>query len=118
MWENVWAENQKFEFVKQEENGYKLFPMDQLEGEHKCLEYDESSNMVVLREENDNAGQIFRIVYGGYNTFFFQTYNDLMLGFELGEDGTINGKAIHAYAYDAMGDINFIKWFIQTPSGE
>lgn len=118
VWENVWAENQKFEFVKQEENGYKLFPMDQLEGEHKCLEYDESSNMVVLREENDSAGQIFRIVYGGYNTFYFQTYNDLMLGFELGEDGTINGKAIHAYAYDAVGDINFIKWFIQIPSGE
>lgn len=118
VWENVWAENQRFEFIKQEESQYKVYPMDQLEGERKCLEYDENSNMVVLRNESDNENQLFRIVYGGYNTYFIQTHNELMLGFEPGEDGSVNGKAIHAYDYETVENVDFMKWFIQIPVGD
>lgn len=113
VWENVWDTTQQFEFVLQQESRYKIYPVEQLEGEHKCLEYDETSNTIVMRDESDSVNQLFRVVYSGYNTYLLQSYNESVLGFDLAEDGTANGKALYTKPYAAFEDSRFVKWLIQ-----
>ena len=118
IWENVWDDTQKFEFVLQEELRYKIYPVDQLEGEHKCLEYDENTDTVVLRDESENVNQLFRVVYTGGNRYLIQCYNEKVIGFELGDNEITNGRAICAKAYEDYEDSRLEKWLINALNGE
>lgn len=118
VWENVWDNTQKFEFALQEELRYKIYPVDQLEGEKKCLEYDEFTDTVVLREDSENVNQLFRIVYTGGNRYLIQCYNEKIIGFELGENESTNGRAICAKAYEEYEDSRFEKWIINASAEE
>ena len=94
VWENVWDQTQQFEFVPQEESRYKIYPADQLEGEHKCLEYEPDTNAIIMADDSDNENQLFRVVYSGYNMYLIQSYNESVLGYDLAEDGTPAGRAV------------------------
>lgn len=113
VWTQVWDETQQFEFVLIEESRYRIYPMDQLEGERKCLEYNETDDKIVLREESDNTNQLFRVVYAGYNMYLIQSYNESVLGFDVNEDGSTDGNAIFVRPYDAVADSRLEKWLIQ-----
>ena len=115
VWENVWDQTQQFEFVPQEESRYKIYPADQLEGEHKCLEYEPDTNAIIMADDSDNENQLFRVVYGGYNMYLIQSYNESVLGYDLAEDGTPAGRAVFSRPYDSIEDSRLEKWLIEDP---
>lgn len=106
----------QFEFVPTgSESRYKIFPADQAEGEHKCLEYNPDTLELVMRDESDSQNQLFRIVYVKSNTYLIQAYNEDVAGFDLDADGTAVGKAILVRPYDAVSDSRLVTWLLQTP---
>lgn len=106
----------QFEFVPTgEESRYKIFPVDQLDGEHKCLEHNPDTNEIVMRDESSSENQLFRIVYVSCNTYLIQTYNESTIGFDLDADGTAVGKAVLARPYDTIQDSRLQTWLIVTP---
>ena len=113
VWENVWDQTQQFEFVPQEESRYKIYPADQLEGEHKCLEYEPDTNAIIMADDSDNENQLFRVVYSGYNMYLIQSYNESVLGYDLAEDGTPAGRAVFSRPYDSIEDSRLEKWLIE-----
>ena len=113
VWTEVWDKTQQFEFVLTEESRYRIYPVDQLKGERKCLEYNETDDKIVLRDESDNTNQLFRIVYAGFNMYLIQSYNESVLGFDVNEDGSTDGNAIFARPYDAVADSRLAKWLMQ-----
>ena len=113
VWENVWDKTQQFEFVPQEESRYKIYPADQLDGEHKCLEYEPDTNAIIMADDSDNENQLFRIVYSGYNMYLIQSYNESVLGYDLAEDGTPAGRAVFSRPYDSIEDSRLEKWLIE-----
>lgn len=98
-----------------EESRYKIIPVDQLKGERKCLEYNPDTNELVMRDESDNENQLFRVVYVKSNTYLLQTYNESVLGFDLGEDGTAEGASVLSRSYDAIEDSRLETWLLTTP---
>lgn len=98
-----------------EESRYKIFPIDQLKGEHKCLEYNPDTNELVMREESDNENQLFRVVYVKSNTYLLQTYNESVVGFDLGDNGTAEGTAVLSRSYDAVEDSRLETWLLTIP---
>ena len=113
LWQNVWDQAQQFEFVPQEESRYKIYPLDQLEGEHKCLEYQPDTNIISLADDSDNENQLFRLVYAGYNTYLIQSYNEAVLGYDLGDDGTPSGRVVLSRPYDAIADGTMETWLLE-----
>lgn len=106
----------EFEFVPTgSESRYKIFPADQVDGEHKCLEYNPDTNEIVMRDESESENQLFRIIYVHSNTYLIQTYNESVIGFDLDEDGTAVGKAVLARPYDVVEDSRLESWLITTP---
>lgn len=114
VWENVWDATQQFNFVLQEESRYKIYPVDQLEGENKCLEYNEENEKIVLRDESDSENQLFRVVYTGYNMYLIQAYNESVLGYDRNEDDSAEGNAIFARPYEAFEDSRQEKWLFEA----
>ena len=108
-----------FEFVPTGfESRYKIFPTDQLENEHKCLEYNPDTNELVMRDESDNENQLFRLVYVQSNTYLIQTYNESVVGFDLDEQGQAVGVAVMSRPYDAVADSRLVSWLIVAPHEE
>lgn len=112
VWENVWDSTQHFRFELMEESRYRIYPINQPEGMNQCLEYDEETGRVFLRDVSDNVNQLFRVVYTGYNMYLIQAYNESVVGFEIGEDGSINGRAIVAKPYEEFSDSRQVKWLL------
>lgn len=109
----------QFEFVPTgSESRYKIFPADQLDGEHKCLEYNPDTNELVMRDESDSENQLFRIVYVKSNTYLIQAYNESVVGFDLDADGTAVGKSVLARPYDAVEDSRLVTWLLVEPHEE
>lgn len=108
-----------FEFIPTGfESRYKIFPTDQLENEHKCLEYNPDTNELVMRDESDNENQLFRLVYVQSNTYLIQTYNESVVGFDLDENGQAEGAAVLSRPYDAVADSRLVSWLIVAPHEE
>lgn len=113
VWTNVWDATQQFEFVPQAESRYKIFPVDQLEGERKCLEYNDTDHKIVMRDESDSTNQLFRVVYAGYNMYLLQCYNETVVGFDVNEDGSKDGNAVLGRLYEEVDDSRRVKWLIK-----
>lgn len=113
-WENVWDETQQFRFVLQNESRYKIYPINQEDGENKCLEHNEETGKIVLRDESDSTNQLFRVVYTGYNMYLLQTYNESVFGFDINEDGNFEGNAIFARPYEDFADSRQEKWLFKA----
>ena len=94
---------------------YRIFPLDQLDGEHKCLEVNPDSAELVMRDESDNENQLFRIVYVKSNTYLIQAYNEAVLGFDLDEDGEVAGVSVYARPYEAVEDSRLESWLLVKP---
>ena len=106
----------EFEFIPTGyESRYKIFPLDQVNGEHKCLEYNPDTSEIVMREESDSENQLFRIIYVRSNTYLIQTFNESVLGFDLHEDGSAEGAPVVARPYDSFGDSRVESWLLQIP---
>jgi len=113
VWQNVWDVTQQFEIVPEgSESRYRIYPLDQEEDKKACLEFDEATGKVLMKEKSDSNNQLFRIVYAGNDMFLIQAYNESVLGFDLNEDGTANGPAIVARPYEAFTDSRLEKWII------
>ena len=113
VWQNVWDATQQFEVVPEgSESRYRIYPVDQEVSQAKCLELDEESGKIVIKDKSDSKNQLFRIVYAGNDMFILQAYNEAVLGFDLNEDGTSNGPAIVTRPYEDFGDSRFEKWII------
>ena len=115
VWEEVWDNTQKFEFVLQEESRYRIYPLDQLEGEYKCLQYDPETHKLTMQDESDNTYQLFRIIYSGFNMYLIQSYDETVIGFDVNEDGSINGNAVLSRGYEEVEDNRREKWLLLTP---
>lgn len=98
-----------------EESRYKIIPVDQVEGERKCLEYNSDTNELVMRNESDNKNQLFRLVYVRSSTYLLQTYNESVVGFDLGDNGTAEGMPVLSRSYDAVDDSRLETWLLTTP---
>lgn len=106
----------QFEFVPTGyESRYKIFPVDQTDGAHQCLEYNPDTSEVVMRDESDSENQLFRIVYVRSNTYLIQTYNESVLGFDFNDAGNAEGVAVLARPYDAVEDSRLETWLLQIP---
>ena len=106
----------QFEFVPTGyESRYKIFPVDQTDGAHQCLEYNPDTSEVVMRDESDNENQLFRIVYVKSNTYLIQTYNESVLGFDFNDAGNAEGVSVLARPYDAIEDSRLETWLLQVP---
>lgn len=110
VWDNVWDETQQFRFVLQEDSRYKIYPISQIDGENKCLEYNPENDKIVLRDESDSENQLFRVVYTGYNMYLIQAYNESVLGYDFNEDGSMAGNAVFARSYESFEDSRQEKW--------
>lgn len=115
VWEEVWDNTQRFEFVLQEESRYRIYPLDQLEGEHKCLQYDPESQKITLQDESDNSNQLFRVIYSGFNMYLIQSYDETVIGFDMHEDGSINGSPVLSRPYEEVDDNRREKWLLLAP---
>lgn len=117
VWQNVWDVTQQFEFVPEgKESRYRIYPVDQPEAQKECLEFDEATGKVVMREKSDNNNQLFRIIYAGNDMYLIQAYNEAVLGFDLNEDGSSNGPAIVVRPYEEFTDSRLVKWIIADVS--
>lgn len=106
----------QFEFVPTGyESRYKIFPVDQTDGAHQCLEYNPDTSEIVMRDESDSENQLFRIVYVKSNTYLIQTYNESVLGFDLNDAGNAEGVSVLARPYDAIEDSRLETWLLQIP---
>lgn len=113
VWENVWDETQQFEIVPEgKESRYRIYPVKQETKQAKCLELDEASGKILVKDKSDSTNQLFRIIYAGNDMFLIQAYNENVLGFCLNEDGSSNGPAIITKAYEEFEDSRFEKWLI------
>ena len=106
----------QFEFVPTgSESRYKIFPVDQKNGEHKCLEYNPDTRELVMRDESDNKNQLFRVVYVKSNTYLLQTFDESVVGFDLDEKGEAIGVAVLARPYNAIADSRLESWLLGVP---
>ena len=106
----------QFEFVPTGyESRYKIFPVDQMDGSHQCLEYNPDTLELVMRDESDNENQLFRIVYVKSNTYLIQTYNESVVGFDFNDAGNAEGVAVLARPYDSVEDSRLESWLLQIP---
>lgn len=113
VWQNVWDVTQQFEIVPEgSESRYRIYPMDQETAQAKCLELDEATGKILMKDKSDSTNQLFRIIYAGNNMYLIQAYNEAVLGFDLNEDGSANGPAIVARAYEEFEDSRLEKWII------
>ena len=109
----------EFEFVPTgNESRYKIFPVDQKAGEHKCLQFNPDTNQLFMADESDDVNQLFRIVYVQSNTYLLQAYNESVVGFDLNEEGTAEGQAVLARSYDQVEDSRLESWLIVNPHEE
>ncbi len=116
IWENVWDETQKFEFsFTGNESRYRIYPIKQPDGGHRCLEYDPDSKKIVMKDESDNPNQLFRVVYAKFGTYLIQAYDESVLGYDMNDDGSVNGRPVVARPYDSVSDSRFEKWLIKDP---
>lgn len=109
VWENVWDSTQHFNFEFVGESRYRITPVSQ---PGKCLEFDEATGRVYLRDVSDNVNQLFRVVYTGYNMYLIQAYNDNILGYDYVDGDVINGKAIVVKPYADFADSRQVKWLL------
>ena len=117
VWRRSDDETQQFEFRRERESRYRIFPVFQ-EGEiRKCLEYDPDSGMVSSKIPSDSQNQLFRVRYGGYNLFIVQTSDESCLGAEPRDDGDFNGKYILSIPWEAYTDPLRCEWFIRDGKG-
>jgi len=113
VWKDVSGVSQQFRLEPVEgAGGYRLYPMDQPEGEQKCLEYDVASGKILLRNRTDAPEQIFQIAYASYNTYLIRTNTGGVLGFEVRDDGTTDGVLIIVVQYDEFEHKNQMKWML------
>ena len=112
VWENVWDSTQHFRFELVEESRYRIYPVNQPEGANQCIEHDEETGRVYLRDVSDNVNQLFRVVYTGYNMYLIQAYNECIVGFEINKDSGINGSAIVVKPYEEFADSRQVKWLL------
>ena len=106
----------EFEFIPTgNESRYRIFPLDQVKGEHKCLEFNPDTSELVMREESDNENQLFRVIYVKSNTYLIQTFNESVLGFDLHEDGSAEGAPVVARPYESFEDSRVETWLLQIP---
>ena len=97
------------------ESRYRIYPQDQAEGEHKCLEMVPETRQLVMRDESDSEYQLFRIVYVHSNTYLLQAYDDTVVGFDIGENGEYTGAAVLSRPYDAVEDSRRVTWLLMQP---
>lgn len=113
VWQNVWDVTQQFEVVPEgSESRYRIYPVDQEESQAKCLELDESTGKIIMKDKSDSTNQLFRIIYAGTDMYLIQAYNESVLGFDLNADGTSNGPAVIARPYEEFEDSRLEKWII------
>ncbi len=112
IWENVSGVSQQFRLEKAGEYRYRIYPILQEGAIDKCLEYDEASGKIVVRNVNDNLNQLFRVRYAGYNTYMIQTYNDCVLGFVLDGDSPKDGQSIVARPIEEFENRNQATWLL------
>ena len=106
----------QFEFVPTgSESRYKIFPVDQVDGEHKCLEFNPDTTELVMRDESDSENQLFRIVYVQSNTYLIQTYNESVAGFDIDSNGEAVGASVYSRPYNAVEDSRLESWLLQAP---
>lgn len=114
IWENVSGISQQFRLEKAGEYRYRIYPIMQEGGIDKCLEYNESNDRIVVRSVSDNANQLFRVRYAGYNTYLIQTYNENVLGFVLDNDSPKNGQVIVARPYEEFANKQVATWLMRS----
>lgn len=113
VWQNVWDKTQQFEIVPEgSESRYRIYPVDQAEDKKECLELDEATGKILMKEKSDSNNQLFRIIYAGNDMYLVQAYNEAVLGFDLNEDGSANGPAVVARPYEDFADSRLEKWII------
>lgn len=113
VWQNVWDVTQQFEVVPEgSESRYRIYPVDQETAKAKCLELDEATGKILMKDKSDSTNQLFRIIYAGNDMFLLQAYNEAVLGFDLNADGTANGPAVVARPYEEFEDSRLEKWII------
>lgn len=115
VWEQVWDDTQKFVFELKEESRYRIYPVSQEKEREKCLEYDESTSKLIIRNvDEENSNQLFRVIYAGYNMYLIQAYNEMVLGYELKDDGTWQGMPLKAKLYSDYEDSKQVKWLLKS----
>ena len=113
VWQNVWDATQQFQVVPEgSESRYRIYPVDQEVSMAKCLELDEETGKILMKDKSDSTNQLFRIIYAGNDMFLIQAYNEAVLGFDLNADGTANGPAVIARPYEEFEDSRLEKWII------
>lgn len=118
VWKNVNGVSQQFRLEPADGIGcYRIYPLAQPEGEQKCLEYDAASGKILLRDRNDVPEEVFQIVYSGYNTYLIKTSSGGFLGFEVREDGTVDGSLVIVVPYDEFEHTNQLKWMMHKVEG-
>lgn len=106
----------QFEFVPTgSESRYKIFPVDQEDGKHQCLEYNPETLEIVMRDESDNENQLFRIVYVQSNVYLIQAYDESVLGFDLDDNGEAIGASVLARPYGTVDDSRLESWLLEKP---
>lgn len=114
VWEDVSGKSQQFRLEKAGEYRYRMYPIMQDGGLDKCLQYNEATGKIIVTDVSNNNNQLFRVRYGGYNTYMLQTYNEQLLTFTPKEDGKTNGVAINALAYEEISDRRYGTWYLRS----
>ena len=117
VWKRSGDETQQFEFRREEESRYRIFPVSQEGGIRKCLEYDPDSGTISSRAPGESQNQLFRIRYAGYNLYILQAADEGCLGAEPRNDGDFNGKYILSIPWEAYVDPLRCEWFIRDSKG-
>lgn len=109
----------QFEFVPTgSESRYKIFPVDQKNGEHKCLQYNTKTKELEMKSESKNKNQLFRIIYVDSTTFLLQTYNESVVGMNVDRKGQADGMAVLSRPYDEVKDSRMESWLLQIPRSD
>jgi hypothetical protein len=118
VWTRVWDETQQFRFVLQTdaETGYRIYPVwRQADGEDaKCLEYNRDTGQVLVRQESDSPGQLFRVIRARQDRFLLQASDGGVLGYSLHPDGTADGCGIRVRTYEEFSDPSFAEWTVEA----
>ena len=114
VWENVWDETQHFRFELVGKDMYRIYPVKQAQGENKCLEFDEQSGKVVVRNGINTSEQMFHVVYSGYNVCKIQAANGDSLGYKASANGQHNGHVIWVTPDEEFTDSKLAMWMLSN----
>lgn len=102
------------------ESRYRIYPLkDGVSGE-KCLEYIPGApeEGLVEKKTGSSARQLFRIIYGGWNTFLLQTSDETVAAVNPSDTGSAEGRAVQTGRYDTFKNPEQTSWIIAPPPGK